>query len=79
MQREFSTSEIKHIRRREYYNRRVKADFAPPKIEIEIPEIIRRLDDPDGGGMTPETRKREEERLEYLIRLKKKNEEKKVQ
>lgn len=32
--------ELKHIRRREYYNRRVAKEFAPPRIEDEIPVII---------------------------------------
>jgi hypothetical protein len=68
--KELSDAEIKHIRRREYYNRRVRTDFAPPKLESEIPDIIKRLDNPDDEPLTPETRKREEQRLDYLVRLK---------
>ena len=46
---ELSPAQMKSIRRREYYNRRVKADFAPPKLDVEIPEIIRKLNGPAGG------------------------------
>lgn len=66
--KEFTPGEIKHIRRREYYNRRVRADFAPPKIELEIPQIIKRLDNLD-DPLTPDTREREEKRLNYLVKL----------
>lgn len=70
--REFTPGEIKHIRRREYYNRRVRPDFAPPKLEQEIPEIIKRLDNMD-EPLTPDTREREEKRLDYLVNLREKN------
>lgn len=69
--REFTPGEIKHIRRREYYNRRVRPDFAPPKIDQEIPDIIRRLDNMD-DPLTPDTRDREEKRLNYLVSLREK-------
>ena len=67
--RQLSPSHIKSIRRREYYNRRIKPDFAPPNIKNEVPAIIKRLDNME-QPLTPDTRDREEQRLVYLMGLK---------
>jgi hypothetical protein len=67
-----SPSQVKAIRRREYYNRRVKPNFAPQNVN-EIPKIMKLLNAEDyelDQPLTPGTRAKEESKLRQLQKLK---------